>query len=757
MNDTDLLHNQAEAAVAANRFDDARELYVRISGIDPRDSGARMMLGAIARERGELLEAVEWLRETTAMDPGFTEAWAMLGTVYVQLDRAPEAEAANRRALELEPGLAEARVNLGTALRGQGRFAEAAACYQEALEQQPDLASVWPLLASARLEAGDFAGAEEAARTALSYAPGDGQSLLILGRAQHGQAKLQDAAASFLAVTRLAPDQADAWSMAACVLGQMGDLDEAEGCCREALVLDPEHVGAYLNLGNALRAQRRWEEARDAFQAARDRQPDSLDAICGLGAVYVSQGRYPSAAKCFERAVDLQPENAELHRSLANVLALGGDFSRAESACRRSLELNSESDPVRQLELADILVALGRPDEALKFYDRVLELMPENIRAISGKARAYDRNRDYQLAYDCLRPSIDQGTKDPHLLAAYVGLSKRFDKQDDALQMAEDLLRENDLDDYDRCRVHYCATELCDKLGKYDEAFEHANQAARHKRAEFNRAEYRSYIDTILYAFSAENLRRLPRAENGSDRPVFIVGMPRSGTSLVEQIIASHPEVYGAGELPDIGCLPGRLSSRTVGGIPYPRCMGSLTQEQINQASDEYLDSLSRWSVSARRVTDKMPQNFTHLGVIELLFPNARVIHTMRDPMDTCLSCYFKNFAGHLPYTYALEDLAHYYNEYERLMAHWRNVLGIPLLEVQYEDLVQQPEEYSRRLIEFCGLEWDDACLKFYESKRLVNTASYDQVRQPVYTGSVGRWQAYAQHLQPLREGLNQH
>jgi hypothetical protein len=265
---------------------------------------------------------------------------------------------------------------------------------------------------------------------------------------------------------------------------------------------------------------------------------------------------------------------------------------------------------------------------------------------------------------------------------------------------------------------------------------------------------HRLEMDALMNIYSPEFMARMPRASIRSERPVFIVGMVRSGTSLVEQILASHPAVYGAGELPDI--IQTVLSLHTVLGTEqhYPQCLSKLTQEKTDWLAQQYLGHLASLSPDAARVIDKMPGNFMHLGFIELLFPGARIIHCMRDPLDTCLSAYFQDFSRTHQYSYDLSNLGAFYREYLRVMQHWREVLKLPMLEVRYEELVANQEAVTRRMVEFCGLEWDERCMQFHKAKRYVATASYDQVRQPLYNKSAGRWKHYERFLEPLRKGL---
>jgi hypothetical protein len=259
-------------------------------------------------------------------------------------------------------------------------------------------------------------------------------------------------------------------------------------------------------------------------------------------------------------------------------------------------------------------------------------------------------------------------------------------------------------------------------------------------------------FDEIKQAFSAENIERLSGEGVSDSTPIFVLGMPRSGTTLTEQIIASHPDVYGAGELHYLL----EISQRAVAGAAFPSNLRQLDRELLTAWGQEYLSALKRHAPEAARITDKMPQNFQMLGLIHLMLPNAKIIHVKRNPVDTCLSCFTMHFAAKsVKYSYDLTELAHFYVGYAELMEHWRNVLPEnAFLEVQYEDVIQDVEGQARRLIDYCGLEWDNACIAFHENKRVVRTASVAQVRKPVYKSSVERWRRYEKHLGPLLDAL---
>jgi hypothetical protein len=308
----------------------------------------------------------------------------------------------------------------------------------------------------------------------------------------------------------------------------------------------------------------------------------------------------------------------------------------------------------------------------------------------------------------------------------------------------------------------FAVARLRERAGDNAAAFEacrRANDLRREidKRAGivYEPAGFAHRIDTVIATFTPEYFERVRGFGIDSETPVFVLGMMRSGTTLVEQILARHPRVFGAGELPDLPRLIGSLSARLQTPIAFPDCLRLLDQATARAVAAEYLQRLREMGSGADRVVDKLPANYLWLGLIATFFPNARAIVCRRDPADTCVSCYFQDFASPHPYTSDLRHLGHFYRQYERLMAHWAKVLPIRVFEVRYEELTADPGPVSRTLVEYCGLPWDERCLRFDESKRVVRTASALQVRKPMYTSSVGRWKRYEAFLGPLLEELH--
>ena len=307
----------------------------------------------------------------------------------------------------------------------------------------------------------------------------------------------------------------------------------------------------------------------------------------------------------------------------------------------------------------------------------------------------------------------------------------------------------------------HAAAKIANDVGRYDEAFEFAAAAGRYSGKDFDAVGLARRFEGLKKLFSAEFFAGRESSGDASKQPVFIVGMPRSGTTLTEQIIASHPQASGAGELgafqvlaKSLGYLTPSLRNKDADEGEFARRVGALREKEIHAAAGEYLSTLRRVGGDGRRIVDKMPQNFQFAGLIALLFPNAKIIHCRRNPLDTCISCFMSHFVEGHDYSTDLEMLGSYYRQYAALMEHWRQALPIPIHEVRYRVLVADTEGEARKLIAFIGLEWDPACLRYYESKQPIFTNSRVQVRQPVYTSSVERWRRYERHIGPLKAAL---
>ena len=532
----------------------------------------------------------------------------------------------------------------------------------------------------------------------------------------HQAGRLDEAEAIYHAILEAEPENPDALHLSGVVAHQRGQAADAVERIGRALELRPDDAAMHNNLAEALRVQGRIQEAVEHYQQAIKLDDGFADPHNNLGILLRAAGELDAAAASYEAALARRPEFPEAENNLAVVLR---DLGRPEDAiarARHAVELRPGYAEAHD-NLANALKDMGRLTEAAGHYRRAIEIRP-------GYGQPYSN-----LAH-----------------------CRKFGPDDDAeIARLDSLVAGGALSSEAEGEVRFALGKMHDDRGEFDAAFAEFESANRLHAPGFDRAAYTGFVDGLIDTFSAGFFAAREGWGAASELPVFIIGLPRSGTSLVEQILASHPEVHGAGELTDIGRLAQSLRVRVQSGNRFPESVLDIQQSQVAPLAQIYLDRLHGLAPDAARVTDKMPSNFLYLGFIALLYTKARVIHCRRDPRDVGLSCYFQNFSHRPAFAYDLGDIGFYTRENERLMAHWQAVASMLILDIDYEALIAEQESESRRLVEFCGLAWDDACLAFHESERPVRTASSWQVRQPIYKSSAGRWRNYEPHLAPAR------
>jgi tetratricopeptide (TPR) repeat protein len=466
-----------------------------------------------------------------------------------------------------------------------------------------------------------------------------------------------------------------------------------------------------------------------------------------------SLGRWGEASEHFLEAIRLEPNRADYHLAAARCQWLSGHVDKAGEYFQAAVRLDPGLAEA-QAWLGEWYLSQGIIDAALHANTVAMKLAPDNPAFMQSRAWVLAAAGELDAAWAITRKLVSSVQMTPSLARLYGLLAGRYGQQSQALEAINRLLGAGLAPD----ESHLCftAAELLDRAGRYDEAFAMAVRAnASYRGPRYDPAAQERWTDRLIQYFTRQRLRSLPKATLRSDKPVFIVGIPRTGTSLVEQILASHPAVHGAGELDFLHrLLLGTVDMLRAQFSDFPACLDNLTTEQVDGMADVYLAPFIGFRPDAVRITDKMPLNFLHLGLIALFFPGARIIHCRRDPMDTCLSCFLTHFNRGTEFKHSLTHLGHFYRLYERLMAHWRSVIDLPMLDVSYEQFVAEPEAQSRRMVEFLGLPWDDRCLNFHDVKRPCATASVMQVRKPVYGTSVRRWKNYENHLAPLVAAL---
>lgn len=497
-----------------------------------------------------------------------------------------------------------------------------------------------------------------------------------------------------------------------------GELSQAEKLCVAILVRDPRNTRALLLAGSLARSVADTALAVTFFKSVVDLQPSSTEARLLLAASYGEASEHDEAIKHYRHVLTSEPESVAALVALAKSYTVVGKAKLALPLFEKATRLQPTHQDLRHAH-ADALIALGRMDEAA-------DLLRENI------ARGYRVAQSYKSLVESRKMSGE-----PIELAAIVAK-----------------LAEPDLPQRDRVLFHHAAGKIVNDLGRYEEAIDHFQASKIAAGHGFDIEAYRRLVDTLVASFTPQLLSSKAPLGYPSEVPVFIVGMPRSGTTLTEQICASHPAVHGAGEIDKLGNLVRQAgyALNPNGSIRKPP--QALTADEARMMSAAYLEFVQRKSPSSARIVDKMPHNFQLVGMIALIFPNARIIHCTRDPIDNSLSCFFNTFNDKHGYNTDLHTLGLYYREYKRLMRHWNALLPGRIYESNYETMIGDQEAESRRLIDFLGLPWDDACLRFYEADRSVTTPSRWQVRQPIYQSSVKRWKKYENKIQPLIEAL---
>ncbi|MHC4210431.1 MAG: tetratricopeptide repeat-containing sulfotransferase family protein [Planctomycetota bacterium] len=454
---------------------------------------------------------------------------------------------------------------------------------------------------------------------------------------------------------------------------------------------------------------------------------------------------------------DILARNRKDHR----VLAVLGQIATMTSRHDEAVNLLGQCVAVAPREigyhilLAEALATQGRHDEALSRYDKALRLESDSPPALAGKASVLSRLDRWDEARTLLEPHVEGGAEDAGMAVAYARIAVHDRDFARAVEVASRHL-DDDTGDEIRRSLWFDIGKAHERAGDHDRAFEAYTSGKRMRVLPWDPAAAAARHDQLMAVFTAETVKGLPRPPEPSALPVFIAGMPRCGSTLIEQIIDAHPQAFGAGEIQDLPQLLLALNMRIGSTLPYPECVRDLDQEDVDDLARDYLQRLGRYAPQAARVCNKDLGNYQHLGLIAAVFPEARIIHARRDPLDTCLSCYVQKFApGSHDYSADLRHLGLAYNDYLALMDHWRRT-GIPMLEVDYEELVENQEAISRQIIEYCGLPWDDLCLRFHESGRRVITLSHEQVKRPMYASSIGRHRHYEKYLGPLREVLEQ-
>lgn len=710
---------EALALHRSGRLDEAARLYGEILQENPWHADSWNLLGVVWHQKGESERAVELIRRAIQMTPNQPQFFVNLASALRALGRHGEAIDAARIALDRRPKLAEAQLALALSLQATDQREEAEATLLQMTADHPFDSRGPQALGNLYRESGRPDEALAAYREALARNGSDaaahlglGTMLLTLGQPFAAEPHLQRA-------TELAPRVAAGWLNYGTCLIRLGRDAEAAKAFEKGLEVAPNDVMLAVNLGQAYLGTGRLAEAENCFQEVLKRRPDFAAAIHGLAEVRRRAERLEEAIPLYEKALAIEPTGG-WHAGLAQALWEVGDVDRAIGVLKSAIE-KSPRQAEQQVLLAGMLATAGDLEGAANACREALRLEPNHASALIELARVL-REKLPASEVEALRGVLQQPLPPTQRIAA-----------------------------------HFAWAAVADARGEFAEAAEHFAQGNA-LVTEFNRAKgqdydprmWTDYVDRVIRAFDAEYFRRTRGWGSESERPVFIIGLPRSGTTLVEQILASHPQVHGAGERRFAHQALQRAAKELGGDAEKLDFLDRLSREVVQRSADWHLEQMERLDGGqALRVVDKMPENYVLLGWIVTMFPEACIIHCRRDVRDVALSCWMTNFA-HVLWANDVGHIAGRVREYRRLMEHWQRTMPGRWYDLDYEKLVANPEAESRRLVQAVGLKWDAACLQFHQSRRYVKTASVAQVRQPIYAKSVGRWRHYETALSRL-------
>lgn len=667
----------------AGRLRAAEQIYRQVLSVDAKNADALHLLGVMASQAGQHEVAAGYIRQAIALNGRVAAYYNNLGVVYNNLGKRDEAASCYRRAISLQADYADPYSNLGVIYKMEGKLDDASACYCRAIALKPQNAEFHS----------------------------------NLGVVYREQGKLEAAIACQRRAVELKPDSADAHNNLGVALKEHGKLDEAIASFRRAMAVRPAFADVYSNLGNALK----------------------------------EQGKLDDAVACYRRALELRPEYAEAYGNLGAALIEQGKAVDAEAACRRALELKPDYVEAH-LNLASALVEQGKLEQAIAGYRRVLELRPACAEAHYSLGIVREMMGDMAAAADCYRAATrHRGAMAPAQYKLATLLGGRLSEEEVSAQHR--LLQRKDLTDEQRMYLHFGLAYVYDGRGEYAEAAQHLERGnslqlswwRSHGRV-YDPIEQSAVIDRLIEICTPDFFRRTEGFGLPDETPVFVFGLPRSGTTLVEQILAAHSAVCGAGEIHLASETMNALASDTFNPLEG---LARLDRETARRVASQHLEKLQSLAPAAKRIVDKSPDNYMLLGPLACLFPRAKFILCRRDLRDTAVSCWMTHFKE-VRWANDVQYIASRFRAYLRVTEYWRKVLPVPLLEVDYEETVTDLESAARKLVAWCGLPWEPACLDFHLAKRPVGTASSVQVRRPVYTTSVGRWRHYEQPLATL-------
>ena len=680
----------AEHHQQSGNLQEAEKITRTILNANPKFAPALHLLGVIAHAVGKIDMAIDLIEQAIAINNKNELFFANIAEMYRRQDRFEEAVEMGKKAVELNPDFLFAQSNLGIAYFDLKEFDLAEKHQDIALKLQPN------------------------------FAPSLNNKGSILRNRDHDYNGAEE---YFKQAISADPNFLDAHNNLGEVLTRLEDPDEALKVLDSVLKKDPNHESAWCNRGLALLALGNGEESKNSYLRAHAINNECVSAFAGLVMVALEFNRYELGIEAAEKLIATASDEPDSYAMFASVLLAQGKTEEAEAQYQKALSLDSEHIPSK--------VGMG------------------NIYVERGSLKAAE-----EIFTECLGKDAEQSTSALYSLMQAKKIKPGMPEI--ALMEEEAKKLEGKLIDSKAISLNFALGKMYDDLGEYEKGFPYYIEGCRIKRKVFNYSQKQKeqHIERIKQVFTKDFIEENSGHGNDSKVPIFVLGMPRSGTTLTEQIIASHPSAFGAGELKDLIDLIKEYAPEDEGEAFADRFVG-VEPATLKHMGDTYLSQLLERSPDSPHITDKMPANFHYVGLIKMILPNAKIVHVNRHPLDNCISCFTRQFAHGQGFSYDLEEVGHYYRCYSGLMDHWRQVLPEgSFYDLQYERLVDDTEAEAKALINYCGLEWNESCLEFYKHKRSIRTASVTQVRQPIYKTSKQRWKNYDKFLDPMKKGL---
>ncbi|MGQ0741353.1 MAG: tetratricopeptide repeat protein [Alphaproteobacteria bacterium] len=655
--------------------------------------------------------------------PTLPDAHNILAVVRHRQGRIDEAIVSLKRAIELNANVANYHSNLGEMERQRGNLDAAAGALKKAVTLDPNSAQAYNNLGIVYYDKREFDKAIESYRKAISLEDKYAEAHNNLGNALRAVGKGQEALKEYESAIEVRENYPEAYNNMGTVLRDMHKLEEAELAYRRAVGLRPEYIEAINNLASLMITQKRYDEALRILSDVHKAHPQDLNTLLNVTRAQLLRGAYQVADRAAKMALNIAPDNVEALCLYGQACHELDRYDDAVASFEKALKIQPNN--IEALNFYGVaLKSVGRLDDARATFVKALEVQP---RAVGTYSNLVD---------------LEKFTPDNPLFKAMVGILGRAKNPEEEHFTA----------------LHFALGKAYDDIADYEKSFHHFSTGARLKRKtlQYNEAEVFKFFDDIKAIFNKDFITSRPWEGNQTTLPIFILGMPRSGSTLTEQIISAHPDVFGAGEIKALSMCLGQLRQKYPLLPKYPQMAAQMKPSQFQNVADAYLGFITRVSEGkAKRVTDKLLTNYYFAGFIHMLYPNAKILHTMRNPVDTCWSSFTKLYKDDMPHSYDLRELGRYYRKYMDIMEYWRRTLppGV-MMDVVYEDVVEQGETKAREIVDFLGLPWNDKCLEFHRSERAVKTASVAQVRKPLYKTSVERWRRYGDLLKPLVDAI---